>query len=186
MDQPPSPDVQAEVLQLRQQLELRDQLVEQLSGELFRMIRTQPLALPPGAPLSEMAALPPATPSKRHLDEVQELEQQISFYQAQIDRQDAEIRQLQISCQELRDRNQMLEQLIQDLPEVYRQQFSERLAQIRAQVQSLQQENRRLYAEIQTAHQALSGDKRSLIQRLSLPSFGANGSGKPTPDPSPD
>ncbi len=183
MDQPQSPETHAEVAQLRQQLQQRDQLVEQLSGELFRVIRSQPPALMSDASVGGMAALPPALPPRQ--DELQEIEGQIAFYQAQIDRQDAEIRQLQNTCQDLRDRNRMLEQLIQDLPEVYRQQFSDRLSQVKAQVQSLQQENRRLYAEVQTAHQALTQDKRGLRQRLSLPSLRTHSAPQSGPDPPP-
>ena len=145
----PPPD-QVEILSLHRQLQMRDQLVDQLSTELFRAFKAYPPALAPAAP--SPAAPLRATPSipAPLTPELPELEKQIEFYQRQIDKRDAENSRLRKSCQTLRERNHMLEQMIQDLTTVYRQKFSGRLAQVKAKVELLEQENRRLHAELQS------------------------------------
>lgn len=135
-----------ELAQLRRQLQLRDQLVEQLSTELFRMVKAHPPAL---VGSSSAAAWVPQTAEDVLQHDLRQLEQQIEFYQSQIDKRDQEIGRLQKSCQALSDRNQMLERIIQELPEVYRQKFADRLDAVKAKFHSLQTENRRLHGELQ-------------------------------------
>jgi DNA repair exonuclease SbcCD ATPase subunit len=142
--------VEQELAQLRRQLQLRDQLVEQLSTELFRMVKSHPPALPPArSSTSSALALTPQTPEASLRDDLRRLEEQIEFYQSQIDKRDQEVGRLQKSCQVLSDRNQMLERIIQELPEVYRQKFADRLDAVKSKFQSLQTENRRLHGELQ-------------------------------------
>jgi chromosome segregation ATPase len=139
-----------EVAQLRRQLQLRDQLVAQMSTELFRMVKTHPPALPAASTTAFSAlALMPQTPESSMRDDLKRLEQQIEFYQSQIDKRDQEVSRLQKSCQALSDRNQMLERIIQELPEVYRQKFADRLEAVKSKFQALQTENRRLQSELQ-------------------------------------
>jgi DNA repair exonuclease SbcCD ATPase subunit len=139
-----------ELAQLRRQLQQRDQLVAQLSSELFRMVKTHPPALPASTSASSSAlALVPQTPEASLRDDLKRLEQQIEFYQSQIDKRDQEMGRLQKSCQVLSDRNQMLERIIQELPEVYRQKFADRLEAVKSKFQTLQTENRRLHGELQ-------------------------------------
>lgn len=135
-------DEQQETARLKHQLRMRDQLVDQLSAQLFQMVQEHPPALPQAR--SPIATAPSTTSGK----DVQALEQQISFYQEQIDQRDLQIEQLKGSCQDLSDRNQMLENVIQELPEVYRQQFAEKLEQFKAKLQTLNEENQRLKAEL--------------------------------------
>ena len=111
-----------ELNRLRQQVKLQDQLVEQLSTELFRMVKTHPPLLS-AATTTAPATANPAEAALR--SDLKRLEQQIEFYQSQIDKRDVEITRLQKSCRLLGDRNQTLEQIIQQLPEVYRQKFTE-------------------------------------------------------------
>lgn len=150
---------------LRQQLKIRDQLVNQLSSQLFKMVQAYPPALPqaPDDPTGLAASRRSVT-----LEEVQALEQQISFYQDQIDQRDRDIAHLKQSCQDLSDRNQTLERVVQDLPEVYRRQFQDRLEQYKVRMRSLQAENKKLRAELgyRPAPDAPEGQKR----RLFLPS----------------
>lgn len=127
---------------LKHQLRVRDQLVDQLSAQLFQMVQEHPPALPQARSPFTMGS------SAQFNPEVKALEQQISFYQDQIDQRDQQIAQLKRSCQELRDRNQMLENVIQELPEVYRQQFAERLDQFKEKLQALKLENQKLQAEL--------------------------------------
>jgi chromosome segregation ATPase len=154
-----------ELEQLRRQLQVRDQLVEQLSTELFRMVRTHPPALPMRA---IAATTVPLTPEAALRSDVRRLEQQIEFYQGQIDKRDAEIARLQQSCQTLSERNQMLEHIIQELPEVYRQKFTDRLEQVKSKLQSLQTENRRLQGQLQQVN-TQSLPEQGGRKQLSLP-----------------
>ena len=78
--------------------------------------------------------------------------------------------------QELTDRSQMLEQVVQELPEVYRQKFSERLAQVLEKVEMLQKENRQLHVELQSVSYRLAVRNRQ-GSGLDLPAFGAGNSG---------
>jgi chromosome segregation ATPase len=140
-----------ELVQLRQQIQVRDQLVEQLSTELFRMVKTYPPALP--ASTSAGMSKQPIPSSQVEDDalraDLNHLEEQIEFYQGQIDKRDVEITRLQKSCQVLSERNQLLETIIQELPEMYKQKFVDRLDLVKSKVQSLQTENRRLNSALQ-------------------------------------
>jgi chromosome segregation ATPase len=143
-------EVEQELAQLRRQLQQRDQLVGQLSSELFRMVKSHPPALPAASSSSSSAlALMPQTAEASLRADLRRLEQQIEFYQSQIDKRDQEVGRLQKSCQVLSDRNQMLERIIQELPEVYRQKFADRLEAVKSKFQTLQTENRRLQGELQ-------------------------------------
>ena len=153
-----------ELNRLRQQVKVQDQLVEQLSTELFRMVKTHPPLL--SAAASTPAAANPAKSALR--SELARLEQQIEFYQSQIDKRDAEITQLQKSCRLLGDRNHTLEQIIQQLPEVYRQKFTDRLDSVKTKVQTLQTENRRLSSELQQVNARQLPESQS-AKHLSLP-----------------
>jgi len=157
--------LQAEVSRLREELQMRDQLVQQLSQELFRLVKGNANFVP--------------TPelSERHQAEMQVLreqlkgvEEQVTFYQEQIAQRDAEIYQLRQSVQELTDRSRMLEQVVQELPHVYRRKFSERMAPVKEKVTLLQRENRQLHAELQSVSYRLAVRTRRST-RIDLPSF---------------
>ncbi len=113
------PDLQTEAARLREELQMRDNLVQQLSQELFRLVK------------GNATFMPAPEVSERHLAEVRALreqlqgvEQQVTFYQEQISDRDTEIYQLRQSVQELTDRSRMLEQVVQELPKIYRQKFA--------------------------------------------------------------
>lgn len=59
----------------------------------------------------------------------------------------------------------MLEHVIQELPEVYRQKFSNRLNHVKTKVKSLQLENRRLYSALQDSNYPSTTDRMSLPAR---------------------
>ena len=141
----------AEVAKLRQELQLRDQLVQQLSQELFRLVK------------GNTNFIPESDSSERHLnqltdlrEQLQAVEEQVNFYQAQITTRDGEIYQLRQSVQELTDRSRMLEQVVQELPQIYRRKFEERMAPVREKVSMLQKENRQLQAELQSVSYRLA------------------------------
>jgi len=158
-------ELQAEVARLREELNLRDQLVQQLSQELFRLVK------------GKAAPAAPAQASEHTMQEVQVLreqlqgvEQQVGFYQEQIASRDSEIYQLRQTVKELGDRSRMLEQVVQEMPNVYRQKFAERITPIKEKVALIQQENRRLHAELQSVSYRLAVRNRR-VTHIDLPSF---------------
>lgn len=174
-----SKELQAEVSRLDGELQMRDQLVHQLSAELFRLVKGNNNFLPPAETTSDRSRS--AIQSLR--EQLQSVEQQVSFYQEQIAQKDSENHQLRQSVQELTDRSGMLEQVVQELPEVYRQKFADRLKEVLAQVEMLQRENRQLHAELQSVSYRLAiRNRRS--NGLDLPSFGQRGPGTSVDMPS--
>ncbi len=162
-------NLNAEVARLREELQMRDSLVQQLSQELFRLVK------------GNANFLPSPEVSERHQAEVRALreqlqgvEQQVNFYQQQISDRDVEIYQLRQTVQELTDRSRMLEQVVQELPRIYRQKFAERMAPVREKIASLQRENRQLHAELQSVSYRLAVRTRRTTS-LDLPSFPRNG-----------
>lgn len=157
--------LQAEVNHLQEELNMRDQLVQQLSQELFRLVR------------GNVNVLPSPEVSEQHLGEMRKLreqlqgvEEQIASYQEQIAERDTEIYQLRQTVQELTDRSRMLEQAVQELPNIYRQKFAERIVPIKEKVSHLQRENRQLHAELQSVSYRLAVRNRN-VTHVDLPSF---------------
>ncbi|KAB8332064.1 hypothetical protein SD80_021375 [Scytonema tolypothrichoides VB-61278] len=157
----------AEASNLRQELQFRDQLVQQLSQELFRLVK------------GNTNFMPQPEASDRYHTQLQELreqlqavEQQVTFYQEQISARDAEIYQLRQSVQELSDRSRMLEQVVQELPQIYRRKFEERMTPVREKVAILQRENRQLQAELQSVSYRLALKTRTASHGgIDLPNF---------------
>ena len=167
-------DLNTEVVRLRDELQMRDNLVQQLSQELFRLVK------------GNANYLPSPEVSERHLAEVRALreqlqgvEQQVTFYQEQLTDRDAEIYQLRQSVQEFTDRSRMLEQVVQELPKIYRQKFAERMAPVKEKVALLQRENRQLHAELQSISYRLAVKNRRETN-LDLPSFPRSGLALPS------
>ncbi len=156
---------QAEVVRLREELTMRDQLVQQLSQELFRLVKGSATIAPQPEPSEQQAS------EVRSLrEQLRGVEQQVSFYQQQITERDAEIRQLKQSVRELGDRSKMLEQVVQEMPRIYREKFAERMVPIKEKVARIQRENRQLHAELQSVSYRLAVRNRR-ITHLDLPSF---------------
>lgn len=157
--------LQAEVLHLQEELKMRDQLVQQLSQELFRLVKgnaeqaAQPLTAE--RDLAELQTL---------REQLQSMEQQVGFYQTSIEQKDTEITQLQESVSELTARAAMLEKVIQELPNLYRQKFADRMAPVKAKVAQIQRENRKLHAELQSVSYRLAIKSRQ-AGKLDLPPF---------------
>ncbi|MDX2100468.1 MAG: hypothetical protein SFW36_22050 [Leptolyngbyaceae cyanobacterium bins.59] len=161
------PELQGEVARLREELQVRDQLVQQLSQELFRLVKGNANFVPSpqisDEHLAEMRIL---------REQLQGVEQQVAFYQEQIASRDTEIYQLRQSVQELTDRSRMLEQVVQELPKVYKQKFAERMTPVKDKVAQLQRENRQLHAELQSVSYRLAVRTRRSNNHLDLPTFG--------------
>ena len=158
-------EVQAEVLRLREDLQMRDSLVQQLSQELFRLVKGNASAAPsPDLSEHQMAEI------RALREQLKSVEEQVSFYQDQIADRDAQIFQLKQSVQELTDRSRMLEQVVEELPKIYRHKFAERLAPVKEKVAQIQRENRQLHAELQSVSYRLAVRNRR-ESHLDLPSF---------------
>ncbi|MDJ0735946.1 MAG: hypothetical protein QNJ47_18095 [Nostocaceae cyanobacterium] len=177
MSQTDNPTIQtlsAEVTKLRQELHLRDELVQQLSCELFRLVK------------GNTNFMPQPEVSERHQAQLESLreqlaavEQQVTFYQEQITAKDADIYQLRQTVQELTDRSRMLEQVVQELPQIYRQKFEERMTPVREKVATLQRENRQLQAELQSVSYRLALKTRTANHSgIDLPNFPPMASGE--------
>ncbi len=99
------------------------------------------------------------------------VENQLISSQAQIQERDREAIALRETIQEMSDRNRMLEQVVQELPNIYRDKFAERIVPIKQKIEALQKENRQLHIELQSLSFRLSGRTRrpTIQQRLELP-----------------
>jgi chromosome segregation ATPase len=135
--------LKAEIARFREELSTRDKLVQQLSQELFRLVKDHTAY----APRPEVAGDYRAE-VRLLREQLQGVEQQVRFYQEQLQRRDVEIQQLRQTIRELTERGQMLEQVIRELPKVYTQKFAERLAPIKTKIIALQSENRQLQADL--------------------------------------
>jgi chromosome segregation ATPase len=142
--------LQAEINHLQEEVELRDQLVQQLSQELFRLIKGHPRLT--GTSHSEA--------------------QELHRLKGQIQAQEAEILQLRQVLHDLTERSRLLEQLLQELPQVYRQKFEARMAALKEKVAIIQQERQELYAQLQTvqANRLALPPQRS-YRNVELPNF---------------
>lgn len=159
-------DSLSEAARLGEELAMRDQLVQQLSQELFRLVK------------GNQDFMPPPEVSEQHQQEVSTLrdqlhkqEQQIAFYQEQIESRDEETYQLRQTAQELTDRTRMLEQVVQELPRIYKEKFAERMSAVKDRVAKIQQENRQLQAELQSTSYRLAVRNRRGSDHLDLPTF---------------
>lgn len=160
---------QSEVVRLKEELEVRDQLVQQLSQELFRLVK------------GNQDFLPTPEVSQQHEEEVRSLREQmhqlakqVTFYQTQIEARDTEAQQLRQTTQELTDRTRMLEQVVQELPRIYKEKFAERMSAVKDRVAKIQQENRELQAELQSTSYRLAVRSRkgnSGNVHVDLPTF---------------
>jgi prefoldin subunit 5 len=164
-------ELKSEVSRLNEELQMRDQLVQQLSQELFRLVK------------GNSSVVPTPEVSDRHQaqmqamrEQLQAVEEQVGFYQEQIAERDAEVYQLRQSVQELTDRSRMLEQVVQELPGVYRQKFAERIEPIKEKLEQLQKENRQLHTELQSVTYRLAVRNRK-AQGLDLPTVQDDGRG---------
>ncbi|HEY9889232.1 MAG TPA: Npun_F5560 family protein [Candidatus Obscuribacterales bacterium] len=166
---------QAEVARLRDELQMRDELVQQLSRELFRLVKGNAGVMPTVPESSEQHQ----AEVRALREQLQGVEQQVTFYQGQLEERNTEVVQLRQTVQELTDRTRMLEQVVQELPKVYRQKFEDRMETVRDKVRTLQTENRRLQAELQSVSYRLAVRTRR-SQQLDLPTFSDGGVSLPS------
>lgn len=176
MSQTETPTLQSlesENAHLREELQMKDQLVQQLSQELFRLVKGKNNFVAPQQPAAPERN---SAQMKAMREQLEGLEQQLAFYQEQVGQRDAELFQLRQSVQELTDRSRMLEQVVQELPIVYREKFAERMEPVKEKVAMLQRENRQLHAELQSVSYRLAVRTRRGNGQLDLPSFSPSNS----------
>lgn len=159
--------LQIELTHLREELHIRDQLVQQLSQELFRLVTetTNPESAPEpasGQPQAEMLSIQA---------QLHSISQHVEFYQEQIHARDLEIQQLRRTVQELTQHSQRLERVLQELPEVYRRKFAGRMAPLQEKVGAIQQENQQLQAELRRSSHQVAPQVRKSDRRVELPQF---------------
>ncbi|MDB9315942.1 hypothetical protein PN462_22710 [Spirulina sp. CS-785/01] len=162
----------SEIARLKDDLQMRDQLVQQLSQELFRLVKGNN-QLTPQPEVSERHK----AEMRMMREQLQEVEEQVTFYQQQIAGRDQEIYQLRQSVQEYSDRNRMLEQALQELPQIYRRKFEERMVPVQEKIEQLQRENRQLHVELQSVSYRLAVKTRRTTNKVDLPEFSRGLSG---------
>jgi chromosome segregation ATPase len=162
-----------EIGQLKQEVQQKDLLVQQLSEELFRLIKGNNVFVAP----QEL--------SHQHQEELLALshklaatEEKLARSQDQTEERELEAVELRKTCQELTDRTRMLEQVVQELPQVYRAKFAERMIPIKNKIEMLQKENRQLHMELQSLSYRLA--VRSKPQRVELPKMANSGPNLPS------
>ncbi len=160
-------NLRSEINRLKEELQTRDQLVQQLSQELFRLVK------------GNTEFMPQPEVSDRHKaemrmlrEQLQEVEQQVTFYQQQIAARDQEVHGLRRSVQELSDRSRMLEQALQEMPHIYRRKFEERMVPVKEKIERIQRENRQLHVELQSVSYRLAVKTRRTTNKVDLPAFG--------------
>jgi chromosome segregation ATPase len=153
-----------DIAQLKQELQQKDLLVQQLSEELFRLVK------------GNVAFTPTKEVSEQHQTELLELrkklatvEQQLAATHTRLHDRDQEIVALRQKVEELSDRNKALDKAVEELPVMYRNKFAERMVPIKAKVEMLQKENRQLHMELQSLSYRLASrvrPQKSNCQRL--------------------
>ncbi len=125
-----SDELQAQIDRLSADLETRDLLLQQLSEELLRLAKIERS--------SELPLLPPPTTL------------------ALSGNPETDPHQLRQELQLMTERCRALEQVVRDLPQIYRRKFMERMAIIKEKVSALQAENFQLRQELQSIGQRVS------------------------------
>jgi chromosome segregation ATPase len=148
----------AEIAKFREEIGTRDKLVQQLSQELFRLVKEDRSV---STPRPEVGG-DYRTEVRLLREQLQGVEHQVRFYQEQMQRRDLETQQLRQTIRELTDRSQMLEQVIRELSRVYTQKFAERLAPIKAKILALQNENRQLHSDLVLVNERLTHETVNL------------------------
>ena len=167
--------LQSEVSHLREELHLRDQLIEQLSQELFKLVKAKTEPSPSADSTNNEEEV-----SLLH-QQLEEIEEQVEFYQQQLSLRDEDIYQLRQSVGELKDRSTMLEMVVQELPHIYRQKFKERLVPIREKLEKLQRENRQLQGEVQSLTYRLAIKNRRNANKIEIPDLIGSQGNSPIP-----
>lgn len=156
-------NMQAELLQFRQTVQERDQLVQKLAAELVnvnehnRRLRAEfdSRQDKPAIDLDHHQAI---IMQKQFLEAQNgQLEIQLKAVREEAALREVELRALTTKMQTLSEANRQLEHHLESVPQLYHRKFQERLAPVTEQVRSIQGENRRLQQEVEgLAHKLLA------------------------------
>jgi len=147
-----------ELRQLKGELQRYSRVVEQLSAELFHRLRQE-------------RQIDGATVMAWHR-QIQKLQGELQQVQQELQQREQALVEVQGLLAAARERNQHLETILRDLPEVYRRRFNARLAPVKEQLAQLQEENRRLQAELQRyGALAQTTSRQASPPRIDLPKF---------------
>ncbi|MGF1537764.1 MAG: Npun_F5560 family protein [Elainellaceae cyanobacterium] len=153
-------EAQTELVRLQNELQLRDQLVQQLSQELFRLVRDQVPTVARTTP-AELKSLKQQLQSEKH---------KAADYHSRLQQREAELFHLRKSVDQLNARVQLLETALREMPQIYKQKFAERMVPVKAKILKLQQTNRQLQTELNSVSYRLAVRDRQIAQ-LDLPTF---------------
>ncbi len=140
-------DLQVENAQLREELQQRDVLIQQLSEELFRLVKGNVAFVPSTTAI----AVQECEQARRMLTEkVAILEAQLLEARSEIAEKERTIASLRRQIHELSDRQKALEKTLAEQPNIYRAKFAERMIPVKRKIELLQKENRQLHMELQS------------------------------------
>jgi len=138
--------LETENQQLREELAQRDLLIQQLSEELFRLVKGNIAFVP--TPQQDLVHYENAI--QILTDKIAILEAQLLEVRGQVQEREKTIVDLKRKIHELHDRQRVLEQTLADQPAIYRAKFAERMIPIKQKIEHLQKENRQLHMELQS------------------------------------
>lgn len=147
--------------QLRSELlvEVTDAVTKQVLAEVLYQLDQWDQAAPSAAsPLVQAQVGESTSKSEAKIDlhQIHALQGEIDLLQLREEKQQQQIHNYELELEQLQQEKQILEQTIQELPEIYRQKFQARLEPIRTRIQQIQWENHRLRADVQILSQHLS------------------------------
>ncbi|MCS7030771.1 MAG: hypothetical protein NZL92_04490 [Gloeomargarita sp. SKYG116] len=147
-----------ELQRLKAQFHQYGHLIRQLSAELFQRLRQERQV-----DASTVVALQ---------EQIHTLQTELHRCQQHLQQREHELVEMHGSLQAIQERNQNLETILRDLPELYRRRFNARLAPVKEQLSRLQEENRRLQSELQRyGALAQTAIKRESAATIDLPKF---------------
>jgi uncharacterized membrane protein YccC len=152
---------QAVLRRLAEELVLREQIIRHLSQELTLQAQAA------GSDAYQRQSWPVV--QQLH-ERVSAAEQHLREARQQLQAKQAQITDLERLLAEVRTRNQQLAQLLQETPELYRQQLAERLEPVRQRLADLQSENQQLKTELRSISYRLNSPSRP-VARVELPKF---------------
>ncbi len=138
-----------ERLQGQQVEELVQKIVTEVLKQLDPFLQDQLGIRPPqaSAPDPHLAEQAQALAAERERNRI--LQGQLDLLLLRQEKQQRQIRSYEAEIEQLYQEKQLLEQMIQELPERYRRQVQARLQPIRERIAALQAENRQLRADLQ-------------------------------------
>lgn len=156
----PTQSKKAVVRGLVEELVLREQIIRQLTQELSRRCQITG---------GEASGASWQVVQQLH-ERVQTTEQQLRETRQQLKAKQAQMSDLERLLAEIKARNQQLAQLLQEAPELYRQQLADRLEPVRQRLAHLHSENQQLKTELRSISYQLKPPCRP-VAKVELPQF---------------